>query len=160
MSRRAKREKRRARRRAESLAKRKGTGIPDRQQVSLIQRQLSVSSFSGPIPPPEILSKYDEICPGAADRLIRMAEKQSAHRQSLESRALDCEHKRSMLGMMCGLVVAISGFAVAAWIAWLGHPWIGVLFASIDIVSLVGVFVYGKRHTAKERRERLEAVAG
>lgn len=160
MSRRSKRAKRQAQRRAKALAQRKGAGDHSRQQVSLIQQQLSVSSFSGPIPPPEILKKYDEICPGAADRLIQMAENQSSHRHSMENRSLELDHQRSMAGMWCGFAVALAGFSVAAWIAWLGHPWIGMMFASVDIVSLVGVFVYGKQHTAKERRERMQALSG
>ena len=31
-------------------------------------------SFSGPLPPPEIIEKYESILPGAADRIIRLAE--------------------------------------------------------------------------------------
>lgn len=31
--------------------------------------------YSGPIPPPEALARYEEIQPGAADRIIKMAEK-------------------------------------------------------------------------------------
>ena len=34
------------------------------------------SEFSGPIPPPNIMRGYEEILPGAADRILSMAERQ------------------------------------------------------------------------------------
>jgi len=48
---------------------------------SIIAQQ---SSFSGPIPPPQFLEKYNEIVPGSAEIIINMAKDQSEHRQSLE----------------------------------------------------------------------------
>ena len=34
----------------------------------------------GPLPPPSELEKIDQIIPGGADRLLRMAEKEQTHR--------------------------------------------------------------------------------
>ena len=54
------------------------------------------SSFSGPIPPPNIIKGYEEILPGSADRIIAMAENQSKHRQkwkklsSVRNREMGC----------------------------------------------------------------------
>jgi uncharacterized membrane protein len=49
-------------------------------QVQIIQ-----SEFSGPLPPPAILAQYDRVVPGAAERIITMAEEQSRHRRPMES---------------------------------------------------------------------------
>jgi uncharacterized membrane protein len=46
------------------------------------------ASYSGPLPLPQQLQGYEEIVPGAADRIIRMAEKQSAHRIEIESKVI------------------------------------------------------------------------
>jgi uncharacterized membrane protein len=54
------------------------------QQVKSVQAK--AVSFSGPLPPPEVLQNYNQITPGAADRIISMAEKQSQHRQESEMR--------------------------------------------------------------------------
>ena len=35
------------------------------------------SEFSGPLPHPEILAKYEDILPGAATRILEMAEEQA-----------------------------------------------------------------------------------
>ena len=45
--------------------------------------------FQGPLPPPAILEHYDRIVPGAAARILVMAENQSKHRQVLERRVIN-----------------------------------------------------------------------
>ena len=48
------------------------------------QVTIAASRFSGPIPPPDLLRKYEEINPGFADRIMRQAEAQTAHRIEIE----------------------------------------------------------------------------
>jgi uncharacterized membrane protein len=55
--------------------------LDEEQILSLLN---SISQFVGPIPPPDLLKKYEDALDGAADRIIKMAEKQSAHRQWME----------------------------------------------------------------------------
>jgi uncharacterized membrane protein len=50
---------------------------------TMLVQQTSVQSFSGPLPPPEVLKRFDEIVPGAAERIIKMAEAQSEQRKDL-----------------------------------------------------------------------------
>lgn len=38
--------------------------------------------YSGPIPPPEAFEKYEKVLPGAADRIMKMTERQQEHRMS------------------------------------------------------------------------------
>jgi uncharacterized membrane protein len=56
--------------------------------------ELSYSVHSGPLPPPEDLAKYNMIVPDAAERILRMAEKQQAHRMELET---SCQFRCSTL---------------------------------------------------------------
>jgi hypothetical protein len=48
---------------------------PTRPITSIIS-----AHWSGPLPPPAELEKIDQIIPGGADRLLRMAEKEQTHR--------------------------------------------------------------------------------
>lgn len=41
-------------------------------------------SFSGPLPPPDLLREYNQIVPGLAERIARMAEKEQDHRHYFE----------------------------------------------------------------------------
>jgi len=53
----------------------------------------------GPIPPSEELANYDRIAPGAAERIIRMAEEQAAHRRELETRSLQADIESTQMKM-------------------------------------------------------------
>jgi uncharacterized membrane protein len=50
----------------------------------MLQAAVEVSRYSGPLPKPEDLAKYEQVLTGSADRIIRMAEQQATHRQNLE----------------------------------------------------------------------------
>ena len=70
----------------QELARDQGTEVEtedDQKMVRAVARVIQ-SEFRGPIPPPEIISGYEAIIPGAADRILAMAEKQSQHRQEME----------------------------------------------------------------------------
>lgn len=54
--------------------------------------------FQGPIPPVEDFAGYERILPGAADRILKMAENQAGHRQTLERRALNGDLIKAMMG--------------------------------------------------------------
>jgi uncharacterized membrane protein len=56
----------------------------EKRAEAIFQAAVEISRFSGPLPHPEDLAKYEQVLPGAADRIIRMAEQQAAHRQNLE----------------------------------------------------------------------------
>ena len=46
------------------------------------------ASWSGPLPPPEALQKYDAIVPGAASRIFEMAERRHQHQIDQENTLL------------------------------------------------------------------------
>lgn len=71
------------------------------------------SEFSGPIPPPNIIKGYEEILPGAADRIIRMAETQALHRQAMEKKMVESESRDSLLGIFFAFSLGI-GCLIAA----------------------------------------------
>ena len=115
---------------------------------------LEASYFKGPLPPPEALEKYDQVVPGAAARILTMAEEQSKHRQSLEKIAVNSGAQDSRLGIICALVVALAVLALAAYSLSQGYSKEAAVIASVDIAGLAGVFVYGKASNQKERLER------
>ena len=56
---------------------------PSRQQNS--QQVVQVTEqFSGPLPPPDVLEKYNQVAPEAANRIIAMAEQETGHRRDME----------------------------------------------------------------------------
>lgn len=116
----------------------------------------SRSRFSGPIPPPSALAQYEEILPGAADRILGMAESQQAHRQATETVVVDYEVRRGMAGLAAGVGVTLAAFALAGVLAALGQTTFGFATAMVAIASLAGVFVVGHFSRRRERTARLK----
>ncbi len=55
------------------------------QDRKLVLQFVEQTSFTGPLPPPEMLARYDTLIPNGADRLMRLVESQVSHRHSMES---------------------------------------------------------------------------
>ncbi len=66
------------------------------------------SYFSGPIPPPQSLEQYERICPGAANRILKMAEKQSQHRQDLEMKIINSNIRHEKIGIHYAFIITIT----------------------------------------------------
>ena len=121
------------------------------------QQHLVATSFeahSGPIPPPAILEKYNQIVPNAAERIIRMAEKQSDHRMDLEKKVIDSSIFKSYLGMIFATGIAVYGLYIAKEIAIDGNPATAGIIAAIDIIGLISVGIYNGNIQKNEREQR------
>lgn len=62
---------------------------------------------AGPLPDPQSLQRYDDIVPGAAERIIVLAEKQASHRQKIERRVVWINGGAQLLGMILGAVIVL-----------------------------------------------------
>jgi uncharacterized membrane protein len=123
---------------------------PDQHKSNAVVLRQS-QSFSGPLPPPEMLRKFDEVVPGAAERIIKMAEEQSAHRKDLEKKVIESDISRSKWWQVLGFVIAIVGLIASAYIAIYGNAIAGSVLGVGTLASLVGVFMYGATIRSKER---------
>lgn len=108
-------------------------------------RQVVIASFSGPLPPPDVFGGYDKILPGAAERILKMAEDEAQHRRSQESKMVDSECRDASLGLSHGRTIALVALLVSGAVAIWGNAWVGGALGVSSIASLVGVFVYGSR---------------
>ncbi len=123
---------------------------------SVVTREVSAALYSGPIPDPIYLEKYEHICPGAADRIIKMAEKQAEHRQMLESMALKSNTRNSAFGVVFAFILGVITILCGATLAYFGRELSGTLLGSAGLIGLVGVFIYGTRSNQKERASKKE----
>ncbi len=110
--------------------------------------------FSGPLPPPAILKKYDEVVPGAAERIIKMAEEQSRHRQSLEAKVISSDVVNSRLGLLFGFIIGISTIVGGMYLALNDKQSVGAFISFGGLATLAGVFVYGSKTRRDERESR------
>lgn len=134
-------------------------GVEFSQHPSNLQVQIRGSHFSGPLPRPDILAAYENTLPGAADRVISMAERQSAHREALEAKHLDAGIRAQQLGsvfaFILSLIVVLGGFLLL----WQGKKVEGLGSLITAAAVLVGNFIYSKRQQRDEREEKSAALA-
>ena len=115
-----------------------------------------VETFSGPIPNPALLKEYENILPGSAERIIRMAEQQAAHRQLLERTVIIGDSKRANRGLWVGGVIAFAFLVGAVFLIYNGHDWAGATLGTVDVASIVGVFIYGTISRKSERSQKAQ----
>lgn len=90
--------------------------LPEDRRTTLVRVISSVSHYSGPTPPPDILAKYEQILPGSADRSFRMAEDNADHRRTWENSILRINEqgqKRRDWMTFALAVIALSGAVYA-----------------------------------------------
>lgn len=89
----------------------------------------------GPLPAPESLAQYENICPGAADRIISMAESELKAINKMRIK----EYRAQRLGVILGffaviMVIALTGFAI-----YMDKQWVASAIAAI--VSTCSVII-------------------
>jgi uncharacterized membrane protein len=102
----------------------------------------TATAFIGPIPPPHQLAEYEVALPGLADRLVRIAERESDHRRGLQRRAM----RLSELGLAAGFAIAMTALCGGIFLVHEGARGEGMSSIILAIASLVLVFLTrGKR---------------
>lgn len=118
--------------------------------------QLAVAQveYQGPIPPAEQLRGYEDVCPGAADRIIRMAEEQAAHRQNIERQIVDGRKRDSFLGIMGAFLISVAVLIGGVFCISRGHDEAGTTMVISVIVGLCTVFIKGTSLKQDENRQK------
>ena len=103
---------------AETLEK-----LDDKQREVIIQQIQSIEerSFRGPLPPPDVMRGYEDIVPGAADRILAMAEKEQQHRFDCEKKIIKGSIFESRLGQWFAFTLSVLFHGAALWLGLAGH---------------------------------------
>lgn len=109
---------------------------------------LQQQHHSGPLPAPETLARYDQLIPGVAARIVRMAEREQEHAISQQQLALQSDvsarakalslHAR---GQVFALILALAGIGASVGLALTGHDWVAGVIAGSVIVALATAFL-------------------
>jgi uncharacterized membrane protein len=126
--------------------------IPPQGTAKLIRTE--ARAFSGPIPPPELLDKYNQMIPDGADRILKMAERQSAHRQHIEKWAVIGGTILSYFGVLCAACIAFGALYLGYRLIQNGHVIPGAVLGGGGLTGLVAAFIYGTRSRREERQRR------
>lgn len=116
---------------------------PDANQIT--QTQLITQEWQGPVPSPDQLAKFEQVLPGAAERIFRMAEKEQEQRHSNEKVSTECQtfvvKKEAQINAMArvsGIVFLWALFVASIFFAYEGNMYAASgLFCSVVVVWLL-----------------------
>ena len=111
---------------------------------SKVHTAVQQTSFSGPIPHPEILHGYDAIVPGAAERILTMAEDDAKHQRVIEMAALDAAKAEVRLGQWLGFIIGIAALGTSLTAIFLGAEVVAGIIGGTTVVGLVSAFIFGR----------------
>ncbi|MDW1979894.1 DUF2335 domain-containing protein [Vibrio sp. Vb0304] len=98
--------------------------------------------FSGPLPPPDIMKGYEDICPGAARDILDMAKNDAEHIRQMQKGALRGNTIETVLGIISGLIISLSAIGAITYAAVSGQPVTAGVVGSVAV--LAGVFMRKK----------------
>ena len=131
--------------------------VPESKKKEVKKALMIIRSemYSGPIPPPEALARYEEIQSGAADRILKMAEKQQEHRMALETKAIGGQDDQSKRGQIFGFIAIFLCIGAAVFFAVVCNMTkFAATFLTVTMVTLVGLFLSGKNVMKKDLKEK------
>lgn len=119
---------------------------------------LQTQMYQGPVPHPDILRGFDDLVPGAAERLIALAENESIHRRELESRSMEANiqaqqrqlgmgeyqgravFRSDAIGQVLGAIVSLFCIGGAVYLALNGQPWVAGILGGLPLAAIVKAF--------------------
>lgn len=96
---------------------------------------------SGPLPAPESFEHYEVVLPGAAERIMRMAEIEQENRHATQKRIVTNEYATRYVGQ-AGALLALTGLiGCVMFCAWVGQPLTAAIIGAIGAI-VVGFLKY------------------
>ncbi len=119
----------------------------NRAEISVSQHKM----YSGPVPDPDSLAKYEQISPGFADRILKMAEKEQEERIVTQRQVIEAEKEfnfRELNNFKRGQIFAlIAVFLIVLMCIYafnLGYGKEARDIAIAVIASVAGIFITGR----------------
>jgi uncharacterized membrane protein len=112
-----------------------------RQTVIAVSRKF----HKGPLPAPEDFEHYDTVLPGAAERIIAMAEKEQAHRHDAERKVIFHEFGTRYVGQVGALVALVLLVAAVIFCAYIGQPVTASVIVAVGGI-VIGFLKYSSMH--------------
>jgi uncharacterized membrane protein len=119
----------------------------DRRPPAVSEHQLALYAerHSGPLPPARQLGDYNDVLPGLADRIVRMAELEQQHRHMIEEAEVAQPYVLARRGQTFGLLAMVVFLAFAGGLALRGEALLAAILGGIDLVAIIALFLTGQR---------------
>jgi uncharacterized membrane protein len=116
--------------------------------ADLASRQsiIAAEQWSGPLPPPQALAKFDEIIANGAERIMTLVETEQAHRHAQERKALIGDMVDNIGGKILGAALSMVCIGGAIYLAITGaHYLVALGLIGFPICGLIGKFLIRRK---------------
>lgn len=120
------------------------------KQIKTAVSHTAVQQWSGPIPAPDSLAKYETIIPGSAERILVMAEKEQNHRHEIEEKTAKRQSGLAMISTVFAFISVLALISLVAYAISRGNYNTALAAVISAIAAVAGVFGLGKLFRAKE----------
>lgn len=134
--------------------------LSEEEVLDLFALAVSRQSFSGPLPPPEVLIRYKEAVADGPERIFAMAEKESAHRQGNESAVIAASIRNEQRGQWFAFIIVIFALSLGGLLSFHDKQLAGLTTMVTALATLVAVFIYGKIRQSRELARKREETTG
>lgn len=106
--------------------------------------QVQQQHYSGPLPKPEDLAKYNQVVPGAAERIIAMAEKEMDFRHKSENKLQGHAVRIATVSIVFAFVSVLILSGLVWFALYKGFDTVAASIAVGSIAAVAGVFMFFK----------------
>ena len=95
------------------------------------------------LPPIEVLEAYEEVCPGALDKLIQMARQEQQHSHALDRAYIRIHRNIGVLGKLCNILIVIAVSSITLKLISYNMAIHGMVFAgtAFFLVMLISMYL-------------------
>ena len=122
--------------------------LPEEKRIELTS---FMQAYSGPIPPPDILKGIEDIVPGGADRVIRMAENQAAHRQKMEATIVKRDYNQAGIAQWMAFFLTIILIGAGLYCVHIKDAVTAGIIFGTTIAGLATIFVLRKKELSQQQ---------
>jgi uncharacterized membrane protein len=135
-----------------NISQHKNDEVVDSAPIEKHQGRVISALFSGPIPPPNALEAYERICPGSADRILSLWERQVDHRQGLEKVGVSASVRHEWWGMHYAFILTVSLMLTGIVFVYKGKS-VGWLAIFAPVVFHAANYIYIKKSEREEKKQ-------
>ena len=99
-----------------------------------------IQQWSGPVPSPDALAKYEEVVPGSAQTIISMAVKEQEHRHKMDDKDSKREYVISLVSMSFALLCVIALVSLVFYAIYKGTANTPLATIVSAIAAITGIF--------------------
>ena len=110
--------------------------MSDKRSIPVTRQQVS---YSGPLPPADELAQYESVLPGAAERILSLAEKEAEHRHRADDKIIEKTLHFNKVGQILSFSLSLLSLGAVCLCVVLSQPGASIAPALIAIPSILSV---------------------